>query len=244
MSWMEGTDIHNTRVEMENLDIHVEFQPQDDVLCTVDHSMRQCNGVKLTADSASTGGRLVQTQAVKFDYLGDFDYLVYASRNKYNLTTSNTINTRSLVANIKIFSPRHTEAIYEVDMPFYNGQLKEKFWVAFCLKASVGINNQGVRITDPQALSIDRPQVSLDCSDGKHRVVESIPQPTSVQVEQKNQDNIEISWQQPNEDGGASIANYRIFIEDKMNQHSFVTIETSDSRPFYKLSAPQSIWGK
>jgi hypothetical protein len=54
-----------------------------------------------------------------------------------------------LVANIKIFSPRHTEAIFEVDMPFYNGQLKEKFWVAFCLKASKGINNEGVRVTDP-----------------------------------------------------------------------------------------------
>ena len=91
--------------------------------------------------------------------MGDFDYLVYASRNKYNLTTTNTINTRSLVANIKIFSPRHTEAIYEVDMPFYNGQLKGKYWVAFCLNAAKGINKDGVRITDPAALSIDRPQV-------------------------------------------------------------------------------------
>lgn len=79
---------------MQNLDLHVEFQPQDDVLCTVDHAMRQCNGVKLTSDSLSTDDRVTQIQAAKLDYIGDFDYLIYASRNKYNMTNTNTVNTR------------------------------------------------------------------------------------------------------------------------------------------------------
>ena len=74
--------------------------------------------------------------------------------------------------------------------------------------------------------------------------MESIPQPTNVNVAQSNYDNIDISWEQPGSDGGASIANYRIFLEDKANEHSTVTIETEDSKPFYRLSAPQSIWGK
>jgi len=79
---------------MQNMDLHVQFQAAEDVLCTVDHTMRQCNGVRLTADRASSGGKLTSVQAAKFDYIGDFNYLVYASRNKNNLATSNpTVKT-------------------------------------------------------------------------------------------------------------------------------------------------------
>ena len=58
LTWTEGTTIKGTQVLMQNMDLHIEFQPADDVLCTIDHTMRQCNGVRLTADRASTGGRM------------------------------------------------------------------------------------------------------------------------------------------------------------------------------------------
>jgi hypothetical protein len=134
LTWFEGSNIQGTKVEMQNLDLHVEFQPQDDVLCTVDHAMRQCNGVKLTADSLSTDDRVTQVQAAKFDYIGDFNYLIYASRNKYNMTNTNTVNTRQLIATLRIYSPRHDEAIFTVELPFYDGAVKEKYWIGFCLR--------------------------------------------------------------------------------------------------------------
>jgi len=69
--------------------------------------MRQCNGVRLTADNAITEGKLVSTQAAKFDFVGDFNYLIYASRNKFNLTTAKNVNSKELVGNLKIYAPRH-----------------------------------------------------------------------------------------------------------------------------------------
>lgn len=40
LTWTEGTSIKGTTVQMQNMDLHVQFQPADDVLCTVDHTMR------------------------------------------------------------------------------------------------------------------------------------------------------------------------------------------------------------
>jgi hypothetical protein len=40
LTWTEGTTIKGTQVLMQNMDLHVEFQPAEDVLCTVDHAMR------------------------------------------------------------------------------------------------------------------------------------------------------------------------------------------------------------
>lgn len=48
LTWMQGTYVSGGEVEVENLDLHVEFQPSESSLCNVDFSQRQCNGVKLT----------------------------------------------------------------------------------------------------------------------------------------------------------------------------------------------------
>jgi hypothetical protein len=50
--------VNGKNTQMVNLDLHVEFQLKDDVICTVDHTMRQCNGVRLTEDSLSSNGRI------------------------------------------------------------------------------------------------------------------------------------------------------------------------------------------
>jgi hypothetical protein len=47
--------------------------------------MRQCNGVRLTTDRTSTDDFLQTVQAAKFDYLGDFNYLVYASISNFKI---------------------------------------------------------------------------------------------------------------------------------------------------------------
>lgn len=59
----------------------MEFQASETSVCNVDFSQRQCNGVKLTQDSYDTDSQFVTVQAVKFDKIGDFDYMVYSKRN-------------------------------------------------------------------------------------------------------------------------------------------------------------------
>ena len=51
LTWNQGSQIVGNNVELQDLDLHVEFQPTDSVLCDVDSYSRQCNGVQLTADS-------------------------------------------------------------------------------------------------------------------------------------------------------------------------------------------------
>jgi len=94
LTWTQGSHTESSNVEIQDLDLHVEFQPTDTVKCIVDHTLRQCNGVKLITDSLYTDGEVKNIQAIKFDKLGDFNYMVYASRNKKTVpqTPSNALN--------------------------------------------------------------------------------------------------------------------------------------------------------
>ena len=58
----------------------MQFQPDSDIECTVDHAMRQCGGVRMTTDKLITNGMITTIQAIKFDSIGDFNYLMYTSR--------------------------------------------------------------------------------------------------------------------------------------------------------------------
>lgn len=52
LTWTQGANVlSNHNVNLQNLDLHVEFQPSDSVICRVDYLMRQCNGVQLTGDN-------------------------------------------------------------------------------------------------------------------------------------------------------------------------------------------------
>ena len=64
-------------VNVQDLDLRVQFQPSDTVLCEVDFSLRQCNGVRMTADALVDKDSFKTIQAVKFDEIGDFNYMVY-----------------------------------------------------------------------------------------------------------------------------------------------------------------------
>jgi hypothetical protein len=58
LMWTQGSKVNGNKVEMQNLDLHVEYQAADTVMCNVDYTNRQCNGVKMTADSFSTDNRV------------------------------------------------------------------------------------------------------------------------------------------------------------------------------------------
>mmetsp|Transcript_30501 Transcript_30501/g.46748 ORF Transcript_30501/g.46748 Transcript_30501/m.46748 type:complete len:217 (+) Transcript_30501:1171-1821(+) len=212
LTWSEGVAVSGTKVEVESLDLHVEFQPQDDVLCAVDHALRQCNGVKLASDVISTGGRLTNVQATKFDFIGDFNYLIYTSRNKFTKTSIDKVKAQQLTAQLKIYSPRHSHAVYEADLPFDLGEDSSKFWIGFCVRGGQGINDLGVTVGDPQALSDKKPSVYRDCVVDPEQTTIGISQPMNLEARQINPDYVEISWEEPSTDGGASISHYRLFI--------------------------------
>ena len=118
LTWIQGTYLNAQGYKMHNLDLHVEFQPRDDVLCTVDHATRDCNGVSLTMDSELSDGKVSQSQAVKLTKLGEIPYLIYISLNNFDKSTTAIHHTRDLMANLKIYTHGQNEAAFSVDMPF------------------------------------------------------------------------------------------------------------------------------
>jgi len=118
LTWTEGLTTSGSKAQVQNLDLHIEFQPEDDLLCTVDHAMRQCNGIKMTMDSLSSEGRVIQIQAAKLDVIGDFNYIVYASKSTFNLTNKAQATQRPIIAQLQVFSPHHKHAVYSINMPF------------------------------------------------------------------------------------------------------------------------------
>ena len=115
----------------------------------------------MTADSFSTDNRVSTIQAIKFDKLGDFNYMVYASRSLQTVEASeNNQRNSALEATLQIFSPRHSEPLYQVELPFYTTDIKEKYWIGFCPRGGRGINDNGVTVSDPLALFLDKPSVN------------------------------------------------------------------------------------
>lgn len=245
LTWQEGSQVQGNNVEMQNLDLHVMFQASDTVKCQVDHTMRQCNGVRLSADEFSSESKLQQIEAVKFDKVGDFNYMVYASRTKKVEANPNHIQDSPLLATLQIFSPRHQGPVYEVNLPFYTSTIKEKYWIAFCLRGGRGINNNGVTVSDLKALYLDKPDVNKDCyTDNEHIPTIGISQPQSVDAKVVSLDLVEIEWQEPSITGRSPILKYRIFVSEKDKQGTMLNLETADSKTSYRLKIPRSMWGK
>jgi len=135
LQWTQGSKVNGEKVELHDLDLHVEFQPADTVKCTVDSTFRQCNGVKLTTDRFYSEDSIKHVQAAKFDRIGDFNYMVYASRTKNMVAkTAEKSKNVQIEATLSVFSPHHKEAVYEVSLPFYNADIMERYWIGFCLR--------------------------------------------------------------------------------------------------------------
>ena len=60
-----------------DLDLHVEFVASQTLLCKTDFTMKSCGGVKYMQDSVEGGHK--GADVIKFEKIGDFQYLVYIS---------------------------------------------------------------------------------------------------------------------------------------------------------------------
>lgn len=242
---MQGTYVNGNRVEIENLDLHVEFQPSDTSLCNVDFSQRQCNGVKLTQDSYDTDSQFVTVQAIKFDKIGDFDYMVYSKRNIKRYQSSGKERSQQVLAHMEVYSPEHPGPVYEVNLPFYQADVREQYWIAFCFKGGHGINSKGITVADPSALYLEKPNVQTDCMfDKQSTATISISQPTHVDIKTISQEAVTVSWDEPSETGGSPIQKYRLFIAEKDSQGSPYSVDTSDNKTTHRLKTPPSMQGK
>ena len=246
LSWTQGSKVVGSNVEMQNLDLHVEYQASETVMCTIDFTNRQCNGVKMTADSFITDNRMSTVQAIKFDKIGDFDYMVYASRSLQTVeNTDNAIKNMELEATLQIYSPRHSDPVYQVDLPFYSAENTEKYWIGFCLRGGRGINFDGVSVSDPIALFLNKPDVTQQCILDQDKIgTVGISPPTGVTATTLSPDMIELSWDEPAQNGGSPVQKYRIFVSEKDVSGSRLEINTNDAKTFYKLKTPKAMHGK
>lgn len=116
-------------------------------------------------------------------------------------------------ATIRIYSPSHKGPVYEVNLPFYDVNIKEKYWIGFCFRGGRGVNYHGVTVSDPSALYLNKPSVNKDCILDNQRVATiGISQPQNVDVTILSQDFVKINWDEPRKNGGSPIAKYRLFI--------------------------------
>ena len=75
-----------------DLDIHVEFIASPTILCKCDFSMKHCGGVKYMADTVQGGDR--GSDVIKFDYIGDYQYIVYVSLYHHKTTSPKATTTQ------------------------------------------------------------------------------------------------------------------------------------------------------
>lgn len=74
--------------------------------------------------------------------------MIFTSLHEQKKNVSEQETIQPLGANIKVYSPKHDEVLFETTMPFMNEDQDERFWVAFCLRGGRGINTNGVTVAD------------------------------------------------------------------------------------------------
>lgn len=171
--------------------------------------------------------------------------MVYASRSSKSVVNTQSLKNAQIQATLQIFAPRHTGPVYEVNMPFFNQDQKESFWVGFCMRGGRGINFSGVSVSDPSALFMNKPNVNSQCILDKQNIPTiGISQPTGVSVKTVNSELVDITWEEPTQTGGYPISHYRVFVTDKDNTASNFNFETKDHRTSYQLKTSKVMQGK
>jgi len=82
--------------------------------------MRECGGVRLLSDTVGGGDK--GADAVKFDYIGDYQYLVYVSLYKHASSpkqgyTQQDVSLSESQAQLKLFAPYYQWPVYIFDIP-------------------------------------------------------------------------------------------------------------------------------
>ena len=246
LTWTPGKKVDGNRMVVEELDLKTEFQPSETIKCDVGFGMRQCNGVRLTADKILDGDRFATIQAMKFDRIGDFNYMVYTRRYLRNATASALDRDMSLMATLQVYAPLHSGPVYEMNLPFYTPDIEEKYWVGFCLRGGQGINFNGFSIADPNALFLNKPNVNKDCHLNKATiptVAVSVPQNPEATI---NKDNsmAELTWEENLKPDEVPISKYRVFLSEKDSTGMPTILTTLGAKTSYKLHFTRSMWGK
>lgn len=135
--------------------------------------------------------------------------------------------------------------MYTVELPVYNSNIHERFWVAFCMRGGRGINFDGLSLADPEPLFSRKPLVYDQCVlDSQHIGTISVSQPQDVNANILSQEFVELNWTEPEDNGGSPIVRYRLYIQNKDMAGSKLKIETPDNKTTYKLKVPKWMWGK
>ena len=149
------------------------------------------------------------------------------------------------MAHMQVFSAGHTGPVYEVNLPFYQPNIREKYWLAFCFRGGKGLNSRGITVADPSALYLDQPHVNQECMLNRTNMTTiSISQPTGVEVKTISQEAVMVSWEEPTATGGSPILKYRLRIAEKDSQGSPYTVYTADSKTTHRLKTPTTMQGK
>lgn len=85
--------------------------------------------------------------------------MIYAERSVKSMANKDSIRDKSLEATVQIYAPRHTGPMYTVELPAYNANERERYWVALCMRGGRGINFDGLSLADPEPLFSRKPLV-------------------------------------------------------------------------------------
>jgi hypothetical protein len=107
------------------------------------------------------------------------------------------------------------------------------------LRGGRGINDNGVSVSDPLALFLDKPSVNQQCIlDPENIGTVGIAPPTGVTASTLSNDKVELSWDEPAQTGGSPVQKYRIFVSEKDVSGSRLEINTNNARTTYELKTP------
>jgi hypothetical protein len=134
--------------------------------------MHYCGGVKYMADTVEGGDR--GADVIKFEWIGDFEYIVYVSLFHPKQDQSSHINPQKeltlseSLAELKVFAPFHSWPVYIFNVPAKAADPRYTYWAVFCISGKEGLK----KIYPLNTLTYEAPDVS-SCSQayGQRKII-------------------------------------------------------------------------
>jgi hypothetical protein len=121
--------------------MHVEFVASRDIYCKVDFSMRACGGVRYMSDTIQGGDH--GADAIKFERVGDYQYLVYVSIFKHRASPKAANTTEAALSEsqsqLKLFAPKIGWPVQVFEIPSVPANSGLNYWSVFCLNGRDGL---------------------------------------------------------------------------------------------------------
>jgi hypothetical protein len=100
-------------------------------------------------------------------------------------------------------------------------------------------------VADPNSLFITKPSVNKDCIlDKEHVPTVSVSTPTGVNTKVITSEYMEVTWDESQKASEPDVLKFRLFISEKDNFGSTLSLETADDTTTFKLKTPKAMWGK